>query len=66
MRLLLDECMTRRLKREFVGHEVSTVDEAGLKGLKNGYSFALPREHSTCLLLSIGNSPENRSSLILK
>ena len=36
MRLLLDECMPRRLKREFVGHEVSTVDEAGLKGLKNG------------------------------
>ena len=36
MRLLLDECMPRRLKREFVGHEVSTVDEAGFKGLKNG------------------------------
>ena len=36
MRLLLDECMPRRLKREFVEHEVSTVDEAGFKGLKNG------------------------------
>ena len=66
MRLLLDECMPRRLKREFVGHEVSTVDEAGLKGLKNGQLLALPLEHSTCLLLSIENSSENRSSLILK
>jgi hypothetical protein len=36
MRLLLDECVTNYLKREFVGHEVLTVDEAGFKGLKNG------------------------------
>ena len=33
MKLLLDECVTRYLKREFAGHEVQTVDEAGLKGL---------------------------------
>jgi len=36
MRVLLDECVTRFLKRNFVSHEVSTVDEAGMKGLKNG------------------------------
>ena len=36
MRVLLDECVTRLLKRDFVSHEVSTVDEAGMKGLKNG------------------------------
>ena len=36
MKLLLDECVTRLLKKEFAGHEVQTVDEAGLKGLKNG------------------------------
>jgi len=36
MKLLLDECTPRRLKREFIGHEVSTIEEAGLKGLKNG------------------------------
>lgn len=36
MKLLLDECVTRYLKPEFVGHDVYTVDEAGLKGLKNG------------------------------
>jgi hypothetical protein len=28
--------VTRHLKAEFVGHDVYTVDEAGLKGLKNG------------------------------
>ncbi len=36
MRVLLDECVTRYLKREFVGHEVLTVEEAGFKGLRNG------------------------------
>jgi predicted nuclease of predicted toxin-antitoxin system len=36
MRVLLDECVTRYLKRDFAGHEVLTVEEAGFKGLKNG------------------------------
>jgi predicted nuclease of predicted toxin-antitoxin system len=36
MRLLLDECMPRRLKRDFTDCRVSTVEDAGLKGLKNG------------------------------
>lgn len=36
MRLLLDECVPRRLKKEFAGHEVKTAQEAGFAGLKNG------------------------------
>ena len=36
MKLLLDECVPRRLKRDFPQHEVSTVIEAGFQGLKNG------------------------------
>jgi hypothetical protein len=36
MKLLLDECVTRKLRREFAGHDVFTVEEAGFKGLKNG------------------------------
>ena len=36
MRLLLDECVARDLKRDLVGHEVSTVVEAGFGGLENG------------------------------
>lgn len=36
MRLLLDECVPRRLGREFAGHEVLTVTEAGWSGLGNG------------------------------
>lgn len=36
MKLLLDECVPRRLTRDFAEHETSTVNEAGFKGLKNG------------------------------
>jgi len=36
MKVLLDECVTRYLKRNFAEHEVRTVEEAGFKGLKNG------------------------------
>jgi hypothetical protein len=36
MRLLLDECTPRRLRREFINHECLTVDDAGFKGLENG------------------------------
>jgi hypothetical protein len=36
MKVLLDECVTRKLRRDFQEHEVETVEEAGLKGLKNG------------------------------
>jgi hypothetical protein len=36
MRLLLDECVPRRLKRDLLLHDVLTVAEAGWAGLKNG------------------------------
>ena len=36
MKLLLDECVTRFLKRDLTEHDVQTVADAGLKGLTNG------------------------------
>lgn len=36
MRVLLDECVPRSLRRELPDHEVSTVAEAGWAGVKNG------------------------------
>lgn len=35
MRVLLDECLPRRLTRELIGHDVQTVPEAGWAGKKN-------------------------------
>ena len=36
MKLLLDECTPKRLIFDFTGHDVQTVEQTGLKGLKNG------------------------------
>jgi predicted nuclease of predicted toxin-antitoxin system len=36
MKILLDECLPRRIKRELPGHEVLTVPEAGWASIKNG------------------------------
>lgn len=36
MRVLLDECMPRKLRRELPEHEVRTVVEMGWGGTKNG------------------------------
>ncbi|PYQ12171.1 MAG: hypothetical protein DMF80_18675 [Acidobacteria bacterium] len=35
MRVLLDECLPRKLKAELSGHETRTVPEAGWAGKKN-------------------------------
>ncbi len=40
MRLLLDECVPRPLRRHFTGHDVSTIEQAGYKSLKNGALLA--------------------------
>jgi hypothetical protein len=41
MRVLLDECVPRRLSRELPGHEVRTVTEHGWSGIKNGKLLTL-------------------------
>jgi hypothetical protein len=41
MRVLLDECLPRRLAKEIVGHEVRTVAEMGWSGRKNGELLSL-------------------------
>lgn len=41
MRILLDECVPRPLKREFASHDAHTVPEMGWSGKKNGELLAL-------------------------
>ena len=41
MRVLLDECLPRRLKRELVGHDARTAPEMGWAGKVNGELLAL-------------------------
>ncbi len=40
MKILLDECVTKRLKNYLTGYAVFTVRELGLSGIKNGNLMA--------------------------
>ena len=41
MKVLLDECVPRKLRRELTEHSVTTVTERGWSGIKNGKLLAL-------------------------
>jgi predicted nuclease of predicted toxin-antitoxin system len=41
VKVLLDECLDWRLRRELPGHDVRTVQEMGWNGLQNGRLLAL-------------------------
>jgi len=44
MRILLDECIDRRLAKDFIGYEVRTVPQMGWAGIKNGQLLNLAQQ----------------------
>ena len=52
MRLLLDECVPRPLKRQLIDYEVKTVVEMGWAGKKNGELLKLMMQESFTILLT--------------
>lgn len=50
MRVLLDECVPRKLLEELAGHDASTVAEAGWSGIKNGQLLQLAASKFDVLL----------------
>ena len=50
MKILLDECVDRRLARHLVGHEVKTVPQMGWAGIKNGELLGLAEQEFDVLL----------------
>ena len=50
MRLLLDECVPKRLKRALRGHDARTVQDLGWSGIKNGALLNLADGHFDALL----------------
>lgn len=53
MKILLDECVTKRLKNQLEGFEVYTVTELGLSGTKNGKLLTYCVENKFDILLTI-------------
>lgn len=52
MRILLDECVPRPLKRELSNYEIRTVVEMGWSGKKNGELLSLMAQEGYTLLLT--------------
>lgn len=53
MKILLDECVTKRLKPYLQGFEVFTVSEVKWNGIKNGKLMSLCSDNNFDLLLTI-------------
>lgn len=52
MRILLDECVPRPLKREFSDYEIRIVVEMGWSGKKNGELLQLMAQEGYTILLT--------------
>jgi len=61
MRVLLDECLPRRLKRAIPGHEVLTVPDAGWAGKTNGELLALASGQFDAFVTVDQNLPSQQS-----
>ena len=57
MKILLDECVPRGLRRYLAGHEVLTVPEAGWGGIKNGRLLTLAQDSFDVFLTVDQNIP---------
>ena len=63
MRLLLDECVPRKLKNNLPGHECKTVPEVGFAGKKNGELLSLAEQAGFEVFLTIDRGIEYEQNL---
>jgi hypothetical protein len=63
MKVLIDECIPRKLKSSFPDHDCQTVPEAGLSGKKNGALLLLAESARFDLFLSIDKGLEYQQNL---
>jgi len=62
MRVLLDECVPKRLRIGLNGHAVRTVVEMGWSGIKNGKLLAAAADEFDCML-TVDANMENQQHL---
>lgn len=68
MKILLDECLPVGFRHSFAGHEVHTVQWAGLKGMQNGELLQLAAAAGYDVLLTVDQGiprPHSCSNLAL-
>lgn len=63
MRILIDECIPRKLKNHLPGHYCQTVQKAGLAGKKNGQLLAIADQMGFDVLLTMDKSIQYQQSI---
>lgn len=63
MKILLDECVTRKLKTYLPGTEVRTVTEVGLSGYKNGKLLSTAEQLGFDILLTIDKNIDYQQNI---
>ena len=63
MRILLDECVPRRLRREFQAHDVRTVVEMGWSGKQNGELLSLLTPQNFDVFITVDQNISYQQSL---
>jgi hypothetical protein len=63
MRILLDECIPRKLKYRLPDHECQTVPEAGFAGKKNGFLLDLAEEAGFEIFVTMDRGLEYQQNL---
>lgn len=63
MRILLDECVPRPLKRELSNYEIQTVAEMGWSGKKNGELLQLMAQEGFTILLTTDQNLQYQQKL---
>jgi hypothetical protein len=64
VKVLLDECLPRDLRKCLVGHECGTVAEAGFAGKANGELMALAEQAGWQVLLTIDRGMPYQQNLM--
>lgn len=63
MRVILDECVPRPLRRHVRGHEITTVQERGWAGVKNGPLLRLMRDAAIEAFVTTDRNLEHQQNI---
>lgn len=63
MKILLDECVTKKLKNYLIEYTVYTINEMGWNGVKNGNLMTLCNDNGFDILLTIDKNLMHQQNL---
>ncbi len=66
MKILLDECLPKRLKFLLTDYDVKTTEEMGCTSLENGDLIKAPIENKFDTLLTVDKKLESQQNIILQ